>query len=47
MNLQAVIAIVIVLGAAFYVGRKLWRSAKGKGDGACEKCGPMEGKKGK
>lgn len=47
MNLQAVIAIVIVLAAAFYIGRKLWRSAQGKGDGACEKCEPMEGKKGK
>jgi hypothetical protein len=47
MNLQTIIAIIIVLAAAFYVGRKLWRSAKGEGDGACEKCGPMDGKKGK
>ena len=47
MDIQTIIAIVIVLGAAFFVGRKLWRSAKGESDGACDKCGPMEGKKGK
>jgi hypothetical protein len=47
MNLQAVVAILIVLGAAFFIGRRLWRSAKGKSDGSCDKCGPMEGRKGK
>jgi hypothetical protein len=45
MNAQAVIAIAIVLGAAYYVGRRLWRSARGKSGGACDKCGPLEGKK--
>jgi hypothetical protein len=47
MNLQVVIAILIVLGAAFFIARRLWRSAKGHPDCACDKCGPMEGKKGK
>jgi hypothetical protein len=44
MNIQAVIVVVIVVGAAFFIGRRLWRSAKGESDGACDKCGPMEGK---
>jgi len=47
MDTQAIIAILVVLGAAFFVVRRLWRSAKGESDGACDKCGPMEGKKGK
>lgn len=38
VNLQSFLVGVIVGAAALYVGRLLWRSAKGEGDAYCEKC---------
>ena len=47
MDYQLLIVIVIVAGAAFFIGRRMWRSSRGHADGACDKCAPGEGKHGK
>lgn len=43
--MQTLIVLGIVGVAAFYLGLKIYRSVKGEGTGACEKCGvaPKEG----
>jgi hypothetical protein len=42
MDLQSLAVGVIIGAAAVYLGRMLWRSAKGEGEGHCEKCGEMK-----
>jgi hypothetical protein len=39
MNWQALLVGAIVGAAAYHVGRLLWRTWKGDGDGHCDKCG--------
>jgi hypothetical protein len=39
MNAQAWIVAAIVAAAAFFLIRRLRRSAQGKPDGSCDKCG--------
>jgi hypothetical protein len=45
MDIQTLIAAAIVLAAAFFIARRLWRSAHGHSDGACDKCAPGEAKR--
>jgi len=42
MNAQSFVVGLIIGAAAVYLGRMLWRSAKGEGDGHCDKCGEMK-----
>lgn len=43
MNLQDLIAILIVIAAAFFAARKLWKTLNSAGCGSgCGKCGPIK-----
>ena len=44
MDFQQIAALAIVMVAAFFLARRLWREAQGKGDGECRGCGGACGK---
>lgn len=44
MDVQQLAALVLVATAALFLGRLLWREARGEGDGECGGCGGACGK---
>lgn len=44
MDFQQIATLFLVAIAAFFLARRLWRQAQGKGDGECGGCGGACGK---